>query len=55
MTRPDLQNVAPFYKGYVEYVKDLDMLEALVQSGKLTVDLYRKRKATIAINRRSGV
>lgn len=41
MTRPDLQNVPPFYKGYVEYVKDLDMLEALVQSNKLTVDLIR--------------
>lgn len=41
MTRPDLQSVAPFYKGYVEYVKDLDMLEALVQSNKITVDLIR--------------
>ncbi|HEY9047813.1 MAG TPA: DinB family protein [Ohtaekwangia sp.] len=41
MTRPDLTTVAAFYKGYVENVKDQDMLEALTQSNKLTVDLVR--------------
>jgi len=41
MTRPDLTAVAPFYKGYVENVKDQDVMEALVLSSKLTVDLVR--------------
>jgi hypothetical protein len=41
MTRPDLQSVAPFYKGYVEHVKDLDLMEALIQSNKLALELVR--------------
>ena len=41
MTRPDLQSVAPFYKGYVEHVKELDLIEALIQSNKLTLELVR--------------
>jgi hypothetical protein len=39
MTRPDLNTVPQFYKGYVEYVKDLDMIEAQVISGKLMLEL----------------
>lgn len=41
MTRPTLSEVPPFYKNYVENVKDLDVLEALKQSSKLTLDLIR--------------
>jgi uncharacterized damage-inducible protein DinB len=41
MTRPDLQSIAPNFKRYVEYVKDLDMLEALNLSGKTMVELIR--------------
>ena len=41
MTRPDIQTVPPFYRGYVEHVKDLNMPDALNQSGKLTVALIR--------------
>jgi len=29
MTRPDLANVPPFYQGYVNHVKDMDLVEAL--------------------------
>jgi hypothetical protein len=39
MTRPDLSTVPPFYKGYVERVRDLDMLEAQKMSGKTMADL----------------
>ena len=41
MTRPQLETVPPFYKGYVENVKDMDLLEALKHSGKLTLQLVR--------------
>jgi uncharacterized damage-inducible protein DinB len=33
--RPDLENVPPFYRRYVDHVKDQDMLEALQQSGEV--------------------
>lgn len=41
MTRPQLETVPPFYKGYVENVKDLDVLEALAQSSEITLKLIR--------------
>ena len=41
MIRPDLQTVPPFYKGYVEHVKDHDMLHILNLSNKQTLELVR--------------
>lgn len=41
MTRPDLSVVPPFYRKYVEHVKDLDMIDAMRHSSKLTLDLVR--------------
>jgi uncharacterized damage-inducible protein DinB len=41
MTRPQLETIPPFYKGYVENVKDLDVLEALKQSSEITLKLVR--------------
>jgi hypothetical protein len=41
MTRPQLETVPPFYKGYIENVKDLDMLDALNQSIKNTLEIVR--------------
>ncbi|MFZ6009291.1 MAG: DinB family protein [Bacteroidota bacterium] len=41
MTRPDLATVPPFYKGYVEHVKNMDVLEALKNSSKQTLELIR--------------
>jgi uncharacterized damage-inducible protein DinB len=35
MTRPDIESVPPFYKGYVEFVKDMDLLDALRQAAKV--------------------
>lgn len=32
MTRPDLATVPPFYQGYVNHVKDMDLMEALTHS-----------------------
>lgn len=37
--RPDIQNVPPFYKGYVDLVKDLDLLEAQRHAGELVQEL----------------
>lgn len=34
MTRPDISAVPSFYKPYVEYVKDMDVLEALRYAGQ---------------------
>lgn len=34
MIRPDIQNVPEFYKAYVEYVKDMDLMDALRFAGK---------------------
>jgi uncharacterized damage-inducible protein DinB len=41
MIRPDLQSVPPFYRGYVDHVKDMDLLEALRHSNVLTLQLVR--------------
>lgn len=41
MTRPDLNTVPDFYKGYVEHVKNYDVLEALRISSKETLELMR--------------
>lgn len=41
MTRPDLSAIPPFYRKYVEHVKDLDMLEAMRHSSKLTLTMVR--------------
>ncbi len=39
--RPNIDTVPKFYQGYVNNVKDLDMLDALRQSSKTTLDLVR--------------
>jgi uncharacterized damage-inducible protein DinB len=39
MTRPDIETVPPFYKTYVEYVKDMDLLPALRQAGHQVQEL----------------
>jgi uncharacterized damage-inducible protein DinB len=39
MRRPDLEKVPDFYKGYVEYVKDMDLLDALRHASKLVQQL----------------
>ena len=41
MTRPDLAVIPPFYKSYVENVKDQDVLEALKSSSKITLEFVR--------------
>jgi len=41
MTKPDLEQVPLFYKGYVENVKDLDVMVALTQSSKVALSLFR--------------
>lgn len=41
MTRPQLESVPSFYKKYVEHVKDMDLLEALKQSSRQTLNLIR--------------
>ncbi len=41
MTTLDLQNVPPFYMGYVKLVKDTDVFQAMNDSGKLTLQLVR--------------
>lgn len=41
MTRPDLSTVPDFHKRYVEHVKDYDVLEALKNSSKETIEMVR--------------
>ena len=41
MTKPDLPNVPPFYMTYVNYVKEADLLEAMKESSKVTLQLVR--------------
>ena len=41
MTKPDSANVPPFYRGYVENVKDMDVIEALLQSSKVALQVFR--------------
>lgn len=39
MKRPDPMQLPPFYRRYIEFVKDQDLIEALEQSAKSTLDL----------------
>jgi uncharacterized damage-inducible protein DinB len=39
--RPNLETVPQFYKGYVENVKDMDVLEAMKHSSEVTLKLVR--------------
>jgi uncharacterized damage-inducible protein DinB len=41
MTKPDLAAVPLFYKGYIENVKDMDVMVALTQSSKVALSLFR--------------
>jgi hypothetical protein len=41
MTKPVMEEVPVFYKGYVENVKDMDVLEALAQSSKVALNIFR--------------
>jgi uncharacterized damage-inducible protein DinB len=41
MTRPNHEGVPAFYKVYVEYVKDLDVLEALQHAGLLSAETIK--------------
>jgi len=41
MIRPDLASVPPFYLGYVNNVKDLDLMDALAQSNVVMLKLVR--------------
>jgi hypothetical protein len=41
MTRPQLEAIPAFYKGYVENVKDLDVMEALKQSSEVALKFVR--------------
>jgi hypothetical protein len=41
MTKPDLSEVPAFYKGYIENVKDMDVIEALQQSSKVALNIFR--------------
>jgi uncharacterized damage-inducible protein DinB len=41
MTKPDLSAIPAFYKGYVENVKDMDVMVALEQSSKVALALLR--------------
>ena len=41
MTKPDIDAVPLFYKGYVENMKEMDVMEALTQSSKVALQLFR--------------
>jgi uncharacterized damage-inducible protein DinB len=41
MTKPDIEAVPLFYKRYVENVKDMDVLEALKQSSKVALQIFK--------------
>jgi hypothetical protein len=41
MTTPQLETLSPFYKGYVEHVKHLDVMDALKQSSAETLKLLK--------------
>ena len=41
MTRPKLEVIPPFYKGYVENVKEMDVLEALEHSSRQMMELFK--------------
>jgi uncharacterized damage-inducible protein DinB len=40
MTKPVMADVPVFYKGYVENVKDMDVLEALTQSSRVALNIF---------------
>jgi uncharacterized damage-inducible protein DinB len=41
ITKADLDSIPLFYKGYVENVKDLELMMALTQSSKVALNLFR--------------
>jgi len=41
MIHPELALVPPFYRGYVDHVKDFDLFEILSLSGKQTLEMVR--------------
>lgn len=41
MAKPVMSEVPVFYKGYVENVKDMELLEALTQSSKVALNIFR--------------
>lgn len=51
MTKPDLAEVPTFYKGYVENVKDMDVIEALQQSSKVALNVFRNISEDMGIYR----
>lgn len=51
MTKPDLAEVPIFYKGYVENVKDMDVIEALQQSSKVALNIFRSIPEDMGIYR----
>jgi hypothetical protein len=41
MTKPQIETVPPFYRGYVENVKNMDVREALKDASKATLKIIR--------------
>lgn len=41
MIRPDLTSVPPFYQGYVNHVKDQDLMDALISSNQVMLQVVR--------------
>lgn len=41
MTQPDFKEIPAFYRSYVENVKDLDVLDALRESSKVALHIFR--------------
>lgn len=41
MTRPDLQAIQPHFRRYVEHVKDVEVLDALSDSGRIMQELVK--------------
>lgn len=41
MTRPDLQAIPPHFRRYVEHVKDVEVLDALSDSGRILQELIK--------------
>ena len=51
MTRPDIQTVPPFYKTYVELVRDLELFDALRQSGERVQELLKTLPEEVGTHR----
>src|SRR5689334_2430805 len=51
MTRPNFETVPPFYRGYVENVKDMDVLEAMRHSSDVTLKLVRSIPESKGVHR----